>query len=90
MKIVLPKGMVREAEHCTAYRIPLLLYRTFTWLLTCWVGAFKGEEASEILKIPNGTRPVALIPLGYASKFPNPRSKRALSEIVHYEVFQAR
>ena len=57
---------------------------------TCWVGAFKEEKASEILKIPKGTRPVALIPVGYASKFPSPRSKRPFGEMVHYEVFQAR
>ena len=57
---------------------------------TCWVGAFKEEEASEVLSIPRGTRPVALIPVGYASKFPRPRSKRALDDIVHHEAFQAR
>jgi nitroreductase len=57
---------------------------------TCWVGAFKEEEASEVLNIPRGTRPVAMIPVGYTSKFPSPRSKRALSEIVHHEAFQSR
>ena len=56
---------------------------------TCWVGAFKEEEASKILKIPQGIRPVALIPVGYPSKFPSPRSKRTLDETVHYEVFHA-
>jgi len=57
---------------------------------TCWVGAFKEEEASEILKIPQGIRPVALIPVGYPSKFPSPRGKRAADQMVHYEVFRAR
>jgi nitroreductase len=57
---------------------------------TCWVGAFKEEEASEILNLPKGTRPVALIPVGYASKVPSPRRKRPVGEMVHYEVFQAR
>jgi nitroreductase len=56
---------------------------------TCWVGAFKEEEASKILKIPQGIRPVALIPVGYSSKFPSPRSKRTFDETVHYEVFHA-
>jgi nitroreductase len=59
-------------------------------LCTCWVGAFKEEDVSEILNIPKGTRPVALIPVGYASKVPIPRRKRAVGEMVHYEVFQAR
>lgn len=57
---------------------------------TCWVGAFKEEEASEILNIPRGIRPVALIPVGYPSKLSSPRSKRAADEIVHYEMFQDR
>jgi nitroreductase len=58
-------------------------------LSTCWVGAFKERETSEILQIPEGIRPVALIPLGYAAKFPSPRSKRAINQIIHYEQFQA-
>jgi nitroreductase len=57
---------------------------------TCWVGAFKEEDVSEILNIPKGIRPVALIPVGYASKVPVPRRKRAVGEMIHYEVFQAR
>jgi nitroreductase len=57
---------------------------------TCWVGAFKEEEASKVLKIPQGIRPVALIPVGYPSKFPSPRCKRTADQMVHYEVFRAR
>jgi nitroreductase len=53
------------------------------------VGAFKEDEAREILKIPRGIRPVALIPVGYPQKFPSPRAKRAVGEIVHYEVFHS-
>lgn len=56
---------------------------------TCWVGAFKEEEAREILNIPRGIRPVALVPVGYPLKFPSPRAKRVASEIVHYEVFHS-
>jgi nitroreductase len=57
---------------------------------TCWVGAFKEKEASEILKTPRGIRPVALIPVGYPSKFPSPRGKRTVDQMIHYEVFHAR
>jgi nitroreductase len=59
-------------------------------LSTCWIGAFEEEEASEILQIPQGIRPVAMIPLGYAAKFPSPRRKRDIHEIIHYEAFQAK
>lgn len=54
---------------------------------TCWVGAFREEEARKILKIPGGIRPVAIIPVGYPAGKPMPRSRRPISQIVHYETF---
>ena len=54
---------------------------------TCWIGAFREEEARRILKIPRGVRPVAMIAVGYAAEAPPPRSRRSLSQIVHYETF---
>lgn len=54
---------------------------------TCWIGAFREEEARKILKIPYGIRPVAIIPLGYPAESPSPPSRRPISQIVHYETF---
>lgn len=54
---------------------------------TCWVGAFREEEAREILVIPHGVRPVAIIPVGYPAEFPPPRSRRPISQVVHYRTF---
>jgi len=54
---------------------------------TCWIGAFREEEAREILKIPHGVRPVAIVPVGYPAESPSPRSRRPITEIVHYETF---
>jgi len=56
-------------------------------LATCWVGAFQEEEARKVLNIPNGVRPVAIIPVGHPAENPMPRSRRPLSEIVHRETF---
>jgi len=56
-------------------------------LATCWVGAFQEEEARKGLNIPSGVRPVAIIPIGYPAEKPMSRSRRPLSEIVHYETF---
>jgi len=58
-----------------------------TGLGTCWVGAFKEAAVVEILKLAEGIRPLALIPVGYTSKFPSPRGKRTADQVVHYEVF---
>ena len=54
---------------------------------TCWVGAFKEEEARQVLKIPQGIRPVAIIPVGYPAESPQPRSRRPINQIVHYETY---
>jgi nitroreductase len=56
-------------------------------LATCWVGAFKEDEAKKILEIPSEIRHVALIPVGYGAEIPEPRSRRPISQIVHNEVF---
>lgn len=56
-------------------------------LATCWIGAFKEEKVRETLRVPEGIRPVAIIPLGYAAEAPNPRRRRPIGEIVHEEVF---
>jgi len=56
-------------------------------LATCWVGAFQEEEAREVLKLPTGVRPVAIIPIGHAAHKPRERSRRAVGEIVHHETF---
>lgn len=54
---------------------------------TCWIGAFKEEEAKRILKVPDGVRPVAIIPVGYPDESPIQRKRREISQIVHYEIF---
>jgi len=59
----------------------------FFGLGTCWIGAFREEKAREILKIPQGIRPVAIIPVGYPAEAPSPRNRRPISQIVHYETF---
>ena len=64
--------------HLTAYSLGLG---------TCWIGAFREEKARETLKIPHGIRPVAIIPVGYPAESPSPRSRRPISQIVHYETF---
>lgn len=54
---------------------------------TCWVGAFREDEAREVLKIPQGIRPVAMVPIGYPAETPPPRRKRTIDQIVHHETF---
>lgn len=52
---------------------------------TCWVGAFREEEAKRVLKVPDGVRPVAIIPIGYPAEAPLPPMRRSIKQIIHYE-----
>ncbi len=65
--------------HLTAYSLGLG---------TCWVGAFDEEEVREILEIPQGIRPLAIVPVGYPAKSPSPRTRRPSSQLVHHEKFK--
>jgi nitroreductase len=53
----------------------------------CWIGAFDEDEAKEALNAPEGIRPVAIIPVGYANEVPSQRDRRPLSRIMHQESF---
>jgi nitroreductase len=53
----------------------------------CWVGAFKEEEAKEILRVPSGVRPLVIIPVGYPDEAPTPRNRRPINQITHHESF---
>jgi len=68
----------------------MLLAACALGLATCWVGAFKEEEAKKALNLPKGVRPVAIIPVGHPAKKPMARSRRPISEIVHYETYKGR
>jgi len=65
----------------------ILLVACSLGLGTCWVGAFREEEARVTLKVPYGMRPVAIIPVGYPAEAPSPGSRRPINQIVHYETF---
>ena len=54
---------------------------------TCWIGAFEETEVGDILRVPSGIRPFAIIPVGYPDENPAPRRRRAFGEIVHSEAF---
>jgi nitroreductase len=40
-----------------------------------WVGAFREEEVSKILRLPPNLRPVAIVPVGYPSSIPSAPSR---------------
>ncbi len=54
---------------------------------TCWVGVFDEAALKKAFGIPEGTRVVALTPLGYPEKQSSPRPRKELSELVHFETW---
>ena len=56
-------------------------------LSTCWIGAFNEEEAKSVVGIPDGVRPIAIVPVGHAAEKPQGRPRKPLTEIMHHETF---
>lgn len=55
---------------------------------TCWIGAFNEDEVSKITKVPEGMRPVSMIPIGLADGVtPKTRPRKSVSDIVIEEEF---
>ena len=52
-----------------------------------WVGAFKEEDISELLNLPEHIRPVALIPIGYPDEEPEAPPRRSVKEVLHNETY---
>ncbi|MBO3803266.1 MAG: nitroreductase family protein [Candidatus Brockarchaeota archaeon] len=54
---------------------------------TCWVGAFSEPEVKRILKIPEESSVICLIPLGYPAESPNARGRKAIGEVFFAEEY---
>jgi nitroreductase len=55
---------------------------------TCWIGAFKEDEAKKILHVPKDVRIVAMTPLGYPGEPPSPKIRKRLDEIICRETYE--
>jgi len=53
---------------------------------TCWVGSFHEKYVSEILDVPEGTRPVAIVPVGYPAERPHLTARKGLDEVVQNDI----
>lgn len=65
----------------------LILAATSLGLGTCWIGAFDPQAAREILGLPQGIEPMIFTTLGYPADTPKPKERKALSDIVRYEIW---
>lgn len=81
------RGELYAVQDATASVMTLLLAAHARGLATCWVGAFDENAVSEILNLPHRTRPVAIIPLGYADEAPSAPPRMGLEKVVHWETW---
>jgi nitroreductase len=81
-----PQWELKRAIRDTAIAIEnMLLEADAQGLGTCWVGFFVQSEIRPVLGIPDDKFVVAVIPIGYPAEQPSARTRKPLSEIVHYE-----
>ncbi|HZL11414.1 MAG TPA: nitroreductase family protein [Prolixibacteraceae bacterium] len=65
----------------------LVLKATELGLGTCWVCNFDTGQAREKLQLPDHIEPVAIIPIGYTNSEAPVKTRKNLSELVHWEKF---
>jgi len=53
----------------------------------CFVGAYRDEEVSRILGLPDHARPVGIMPIGGPAEAVTVTERMPLAEVVHYERF---
>jgi nitroreductase len=59
----------------------LLLAATELGLGACWVGAFDERAVARELALPDGWRPVAVVPVGFPAEQASSRSRRPLLDV---------
>lgn len=52
---------------------------------TCWVGAFNEAAVCAVLDLPEGVRPLAILPIGYPAEKPTPTSRINIKKLVHID-----
>jgi len=81
-----PQGELKQIIRDTSISIEhILLEADSLGLGTCWVAWFTQEEIRPILNIPDDKYVVGIITVGYANEAPNPRPRKKLEDIIHYE-----
>ncbi len=54
---------------------------------TCWICAFDPAKVRNLLNLPDGFEPLALIPLGYPAEPVRAKSRKPLDAIIHQETW---
>jgi hypothetical protein len=81
------RGELYSIQDATASLMTLIIAAQSMGISSCWVGAFDDLAVSEILSLPFNTKPIAIVPLGFADEVPVPQERMELSKLVHKETW---
>ncbi|MCZ7385560.1 MAG: nitroreductase family protein [Candidatus Methanoperedens sp.] len=81
------RGELYAIQDATASVENILLSACSLGLAACWVGAFDENAVIELLGIPNKTKPIAIIPVGYADEEPVAPPRMGMDKVVHWETW---
>jgi nitroreductase len=54
---------------------------------TCWLGGLDRKAIADVLRVPEGVEVIGILTLGYPAEEPQAPPRKALEQIVHYDVF---
>lgn len=52
---------------------------------TCWIGAFDPDKVTDVLGLPDGIEPIAMLPMGYPDEAGREKTRKPFDELVRYE-----
>ncbi len=81
------RGTLYAIQDASAGVMNLLLAAHSIGLSTCWIGAFDERAVSELLKLPPGAMPIAIIPVGYPDEKPQMPVRMGLDKVIHMETW---
>ncbi len=81
------RGELYAIQDATASVMTLLIAAQSMGIGSCWVGAFDDFAVSELLMLPYNTKPIAIVPLGFADETPVPTPRMELEKVVHNEMW---
>jgi len=85
MRVYGEKGKLYAEQDATAAIENILIAACAVGLGATWVGAFYESKISAILEIPEFSKPVAVIPMGYPAEDPDKKSRYPVEELIHWE-----
>jgi nitroreductase len=65
----------------------MMLQAAALGLGTCWIGGLDREAIGEVLKLPSHIELIGLLTLGFPAEDPEPPTRKALAQLVHYDVY---